>query len=119
MADPPAGAGQHDCFSRVGLSHESPPRFRRTRILPRSGSFGLYVAKGPEHCESVAPGSRTQLYPRRSMIAGAFKPAHMPVDACVNQPARRFRAEQEMVETHTGIALPSVPHVVPEGINRV
>jgi hypothetical protein len=53
------------------------------------------------------------------VIAGAFASPDCPIDACIPQPRGDGGAEQEMIEAKAGISLPSVPQVVPEGVDAL
>jgi hypothetical protein len=53
-------------------------------------------------------------HPYRRVIARAFHPARVSVDAGVLQALRQCRTQQNVVETQAAIAPPTVPLVIPE-----
>ena len=52
------------------------------------------------------------------MIARAVSRANVTIDAGIDQPLRRLRAQQQVVDAQPCIPRPSVSHVVPERIHR-
>ena len=52
------------------------------------------------------------------MIARAFQPPHLAVDAGINQTFCGFRIQQQMVDAKAGIAFPAVSLVIPERVHR-
>ena len=52
------------------------------------------------------------------MIARAIVPPDFAVHARVHQTLRGPRAQQQVIEAKSRIALPTVPHVIPEGVHR-
>lgn len=43
----------------------------------------------------------------------------MPVDAGGEKPARNRRRQHEVVDAQAGVATPSIPKVIPEGVNAL
>ena len=56
--------------------------------------------------------------PGGGVIARAFEPPHLAVDAGFNQAFCSFRVQQQMVDAKAGVALPPVSLVIPEGVHR-
>src|SRR3981189_2468164 len=67
-------------------------------------------------CRGILP---VQPRPDRRVVAGVLLAADVAVDARIFQARGEHRTEQHMVEPQAGVALPSVTHVVPEGIDAL
>ena len=52
------------------------------------------------------------------MIARAFYPSDLAVDASINQALCGFRVQQQMVDAKAGVAFPAVSLVIPERVHR-
>ncbi len=53
------------------------------------------------------------------MVAGILAASHRAINANVFQSALDRLAEQHMVKPPSGIALPGIPHIIPEGVNAL
>src|SRR5450755_3069937 len=53
------------------------------------------------------------------MVAGSWPTARCSVDAGRTKPGCKCRAEQQMVDTEAGVALPSMAQVVPERVDAL
>ena len=51
------------------------------------------------------------------MITGVRLAAHLSLDTSIDEHAGKSRAQQQVVEPETGVARPSVPHVVPKRVD--
>jgi hypothetical protein len=51
------------------------------------------------------------------MITRSFTAADILVHAGILEPITEVRAQEQVIEPEAGVTLPSVPHVVPEGID--
>ena len=60
-----------------------------------------------------------QPHPDRGMIARVLLAAHVAIDPGILQSLGEQRAQQNMIEPQAGVALPPVPHVVPEGVDAL
>lgn len=57
--------------------------------------------------------------PNRGMIAGARLAAHPAVDAGGFQSGQQVRAEEKVIDPQAGVSRPSIPEVIPEGVDRL
>src|SRR5690348_9542947 len=57
-----------------------------------------------------------QFDPDRRVIAGPLQPPDLAVDAGCDQPRRKVRRQQDVVDPKPCVPSPTVPDVVPEGI---
>src|SRR6185503_19909834 len=71
-----------------------------------------------EPCQG-APGSVFDLGPDGSMIAGFFAAASVAADACGDEPARKRRAQQQMVDAKPRVAWKCAAQVFPECIDAL
>ena len=51
------------------------------------------------------------------MVARVRKAADLAVDASGSDPVAQIGAEQQVVETQAGVALPTLSRIVPEGVD--
>ena len=52
------------------------------------------------------------------MIAGLLSSSHVTIDAGTLQTLFQIGAEQNVIDAEPAIALPALPHVVPERVHR-
>ncbi len=60
-----------------------------------------------------------QLHPNRRMIACARLAANLAINPGPLEPVREQRTEQQMIKAQSGITLPAMPHVMPEGVDAL
>src|ERR1700733_8027844 len=76
--------------------------------------------KGPLLILAAQRGtSIRQFDPCGRVIARVLAPAHLAVNACIDQALQRMTIEQEMVDAEARISLPRISPVIPEGVNAV
>jgi hypothetical protein len=52
------------------------------------------------------------------VVAGVLESSYVTIDAGALQTLRQSGTQQNVIETQTAIALPTVPHVVPKRVHR-
>jgi hypothetical protein len=80
----------------------------------RAPSVGREVRSAPLNTANSA-----QHDPGWRVVAGANLPPHLAINPSRHQASDHRRAEEEVVEAETGVALPSIPLVVPKRVDRV
>ena len=63
-------------------------------------------------------GRIAKLHPYGRMVTGVLHPSYVTIDAGALQTLHQSGTQQNVVETQTAIALPTVPHVIPKRVHR-
>src|SRR5580700_12240792 len=89
-------------------------RFRRR---PRPCRNRLAASLSKQFAAAVWPIPKS--YPHGRVVASILYSSCLTIDAGVLQTLRQSGAEQNVIETQTAVAFPTVPHVVPKRVHRL